>query len=98
MNFDAIYNYHENLVFDAISHEVEKSNRTYSQNEIEDIACIALNALPSRYVRHAVDTVYFQSDDQRISMDRRILDAVKSAIDKVNNHPSLESESLHKSA
>jgi len=98
MNFDTIYNFYENLVFDAISSEMEKSQWQFNQNEVEDIACLALNALPARYVRHMVDTVYFQSDEERITMDKNILQAVRSAIEKVRQHPSLDNTGTSRSA
>lgn len=99
MNFDAINNFYEHLVFEAISREMENSDHEYSQDEIEDIACVALNALPSRYVRHTVDTVYFQSDEERISMGNSVKQAVKAAIDKVAHNPHFgEGEEFSKSA
>jgi len=98
MNFDAINNFYENLVFEAISRELENSDHAFSQDEIEDIACIALNALPSRYVRHTVDTVYFQSDNERIGMEKNVHQAVLDAIEKVKSNPSIDDSSISKSA
>ena len=87
MNYDAIYNYYERLVYDAISRAIENSEHEYTQDEIEDIACLALNALPSRYVRYTVDTVYFQSDQERINMDKNVQEAVDNALSKVLSNP-----------
>lgn len=98
MNFDAINNFYENLVFEAIARELEHNDHGFSQDEIEDIACLALNALPARYVRHTVDTVYFQSDDERISMDKNVHKAVVEAIKKVTSNPSLDKNPISKSA
>lgn len=92
MNFDAIYNYYERLVFEVIHDALGKAQKSYSQGDIEDIACIALNALPSRYVRHTVDTVYFQSDQERLQMEKDVADAVTSAITKVDNKPHKDSD------
>lgn len=87
MNFDAIYNYYERLVFDAIQDTLKNSDKSYSQGDIEDIACIALNRLPSHYVRHTVDTVYFQSDEERLRIEKEVADAVRLAITKVESKP-----------
>lgn len=98
MNFDAINNFYENLVYEAISRQLENSDRQYSQSEIEDIACLALNGLPARYVRHTVDTVYFQSDDERLNMEKNVVEAVAKAKEKVDNNPHFGEEPPAKSA
>jgi len=98
MNFDAIYNFYENLVYEAISEEMSKREHGVSQAEIEDIACLALNALPARYIRHTVDTVYFLSDEDRIKMDKNVHTAVNDAIQKVKNNPNFGGDSISKSA
>lgn len=99
MNFDAINNFYEHLVFEAISREIDDNNHKFSQDEIEDIACVALNALPSRYVRHTVDTVYFQSDEERINMGNNVKQAVRDAIEKVAHNPHFgDGEEFSKSA
>ncbi|AHF00715.1 Late competence development protein ComFB [Thiomicrospira aerophila AL3] len=74
MAFDAIQNYYEKLVFDEIvqhywTHEL-------SEDELEDIACIALNTMSPRYIRHHVDLCFFMSQEER----NRMVDEVKIAV------------------
>ena len=45
-----------------------------------DIACVALNNLPPRYVRHSVDMTFYLSTEEHIEMDERVSQAVRNAI------------------
>ena len=59
MNFENIHNYYEKLVLDHMhEHLIDRQGIT-DQNLLEDVACVALNRLPTRYVRHDVDTAFF---------------------------------------
>ncbi|HEX4510703.1 MAG TPA: late competence development ComFB family protein, partial [Burkholderiaceae bacterium] len=50
-----------------------------SADMMADIACVALNRLPPRYIRHEVDLAFFQTDRERDEADRAIADAVEFA-------------------
>ncbi len=64
--FDSIHNYYERLVFDEVL-------RT---RLLADIACVALNRLPARYIRHDVDYSFYLTAEERDDQNRRIADAV----------------------
>lgn len=86
-NIDTITNYYERQVFDEIAIASSKRNLTLNENAILDIACIALNQLPARYVRHQVDTVFYSRDEDNVKMSSEIESAVSNAIDKVMSNP-----------
>jgi HD-like signal output (HDOD) protein len=89
MNFDGIYNYYERLVYDEVMRLLAKQNRLYSTDDAEDIACIALNQCPSRYVRHSVDTAFFMSENEREEMESIVSTVVNEAFDRVKAHPGV---------
>lgn len=74
MAFDAVQNYYERLVFEEIVQSYGFDE--LSEDEIEDIACIALNTITPRYIRHHVDLCFFLSPEERSQM----LDEVKIAV------------------
>ena len=79
MTFDAIRNFYENLVFKrllTVVSDEKKNNEDY----LADVACVALNHLPSRYIRHDVDMVFYTSPEERDKIDREVDEAVKMAI------------------
>ncbi len=84
---DTITNYYERQVFDEIAIISSKRNLTLDEDAVLDIACIALNQLPARYVRHQVDTVFYARDEDNIKISSDIESAVSSAIDKVMANP-----------
>ena len=87
MNFDGLFNYYERLVYDEIMRLFAKQLTTFSNDDAEDIACLALNHLPSRYVRHSVDTAFFLDQSERDKMDKDVSQAVASAFQRVKTHP-----------
>ena len=77
-DIDSIHNYYEHLVFDAIHAII--GEQSPDADHIADIACIALNHLPPRYVRHDVDMAFYQSPAEREEMLDKISNAVQNAI------------------
>ena len=86
MAFDNINNYFEKLVIDEIQHQFSEGKLENDDNYLSDIACVALNQLPSRYVRHNVDMVFYMTLDEREQYHEVVEDAVLMAIDYVNKH------------
>jgi len=87
MQIDGIYNYFELLVNDEIIRRLKTQNARYSQDDIQDIACLALNHLPSKYIRHMVDATYFIASDERATMDKLVVAEVKNAFEFLRKHP-----------
>lgn len=81
MPFASIYNRNERIVFDRVR---EASARfpelAEDQDLLADASCVALNALPARYVRHAVDSSSHISDTQYEKDTEAVKDAVESAL------------------
>lgn len=55
----------------------------FDDNELSDIACLALNSLPSRYYRHKIDLSFYTSSEEDARMQEQVNLAVKQAIQKV---------------
>jgi hypothetical protein len=88
MNFESIHNYYETLVVEHIMDTVAKEADS-DQDFLEDVACLALNQLPARYVRHDVDMAFFLTTREREKMQKNITEAVLDATRRVR-------ESRHK--
>ena len=46
---------------------------------LADVACVALNRLQPRYIRHEVDFAFYLSERERNEGERLVLDAVEYA-------------------
>jgi len=86
MAFDNINNYYEKLVFEKIQDKLFSDQLDNDEDYLADIACVALNQLPSRYVRHNVDMVFYMTAEEREQNKLIVEDAVHMAIDYVNKH------------
>ena len=82
MSFEAITNYYEKPVFERLTAEVGDVYRD-DPDTLADIACVALNSLPPRYIRHQVDMAFYISSAAREHMEKTIEEAVQDAIDFV---------------
>ena len=78
MKFASMHNYYESLVIEHISNTIARDG-DYSDDHLEDVACLALNQLPARYVRHDVDMAFFLSTREREKMQQEIIEAVLNA-------------------
>lgn len=86
MAFTSINNYFEKLVFDVIQEKLYETGLDNNEDFLADIACVALNQLPSRYVRHNVDMVFYMTTEEREQNQVLVEDAVIMAIDYVKKH------------
>ena len=68
----------ENKVVEAIHLIAEPKG--YNQEQLTDLACLALNNLPTRYYRHEVDLAFYMSAQEHIEINQRVEKAVRSAI------------------
>lgn len=74
--FDTIHNYYERLVFDEVLRMASLRSKSIDPRLLADIACVALNRLPARYIRHDVDYSFYLTSEERDDQNRRIADAV----------------------
>lgn len=76
---DFVHNYYERQVLQeamAQSERVQQGDRDF----LADVACVALNRLPPRYIRHDVDMTFFMSPQDMMEIERKVSQAVKDAI------------------
>lgn len=78
-DYDSIHNHHERAVFEGVSAAADRFPHLRTQGLLADIACVALNRLPARYIRHDVDYSFYLTAEERDDQSRRIADAVSQA-------------------
>ena len=86
MSFETIHNYYERLVLERISELATGPLANENEDFLCDVACVTLNQLPSRYVRHNVDMVFYMPVQERERIQIEVDEAVNKAIDYVNDH------------
>jgi hypothetical protein len=92
MPFPNITNFQEQLVFERIK-ALAADYSSISDDQLEDIACIALNTLRPRYVRRLADLHRYMTDDQRRTYHVEADTAARAAFEYVLlEHGSTESE------
>ena len=79
---DSVHNYYEALVWEQI--QLSLTDNLDDADYIADVACVALNHLPPRYFRYAVDMAFYLSPNERQEMIDKVADAVTQAITFVN--------------
>ncbi len=78
-NFDAISNYYEPMVIERLQELVAGRPEEADDDFLEDVACVALNHLPARYVRFRVDAAFYLTTEERMKMDIQVEEAVTDA-------------------
>ncbi|WP_176452895.1 late competence development ComFB family protein [Aeromonas sp. A35_P] len=84
-----IHNFYEHLVLKEI--EKQGLNQTLNANQMADLCCLTLNQLPSHYIRHDVDMIYFLTDAKRNEMEKNVITSLKQALEKVQSAPATSS-------
>lgn len=79
-----ITNVVEELVIERVLEKLGKSQE-FDHDQLEDIACLALNRVPAHYVRYTVDAAASLSQQQYDAQDIAIDNAVEYAVDIVRN-------------
>ena len=79
MAFDMLHNYYERRVFEQLKHEINAKQLTLDSDTLEDIACVALNRLPARYIRHDIDLAFYLTSEERDKLENSVREAVKYA-------------------
>ena len=77
-NFDQVHNYYERLVFEEVARRAHAAEHAdYTADMLSDVACLALNRLPARYVRHDVDMMFYLTEQERLAMEQALEDVLK---------------------
>jgi len=80
MDIGSIHNTHEKAVYVAVLDMADNFPHLQGNDDVlADIACVALNRLPPRYIRHDVDFAFFQTERERTESERAIAEAVEFA-------------------
>ncbi len=79
-DFTSVRNHNERAVFEAVSRQADRyPGLAHNAELLADVACVALNRLAPRYIRHEVDFVFYLSERERGDSERQLLDAVEYA-------------------
>jgi hypothetical protein len=80
MDFTSVHNVHEKAVFEAVSaHAALYPVIAEDPGLLADVACVALNRLQPRYIRHTADLVFFSTDRERAEAQRNVAESVDFA-------------------
>jgi chlorite dismutase len=72
-NFDQVHNYYERLVFEEVARRSqEPEHMGFTADMLADVACLSLNRLPARYVRHDVDLMFYLTEPERQAMQQAL--------------------------
>lgn len=78
INFEQVHNYYEPVVFEAVA-KMAGSHPDFSADMLADVACVALNRLPARYLRHDVDMMFYLTEQERRAIDDALQEALSFA-------------------
>ena len=78
INFEQVHNFYERVVFEAVAN-MAGSHPDFTSDMIGDVACVALNRLPARYLRHDVDMMFYLTESERGAIDEALQEALSFA-------------------
>lgn len=81
----------KNFIEDLVSARIQESlvlQGVQDTDFLEDVACVALNRLPPRYIRFTVDLMVNLSLEERERLEREVTEAVADAVEIVSNRRS----------
>jgi hypothetical protein len=85
MNVESIHNHQERAVFDMVLALAPRYPALAGDDDLlADVACIALNSLRPRYVRHDIDMHFFTSNEERARNEAAVRAAVEAAFGRVS--------------
>ena len=76
-NFEQVHNYYERLVFEDVAMRAQDPEfHDFTPDMLADVACLALNRLPPRYVRHDVDLMFYLTEHERQAMEQALIEVL----------------------
>lgn len=87
MSLEEVHNYYQRLVEEHLSTLTEDPDFTLEEEDLEDVACIALNKLPPRYIKHDVDVLFYVSEEEQVEMRNKVITAIQEAMEFVRANP-----------
>jgi hypothetical protein len=82
VDFTSLHNYYEKQVVDLVVDMAHKYPGL-SEDHHPDVACVALNRLPPRYIRHQVDLAFHMTEQERKESEKLLKNAVNFAFEFV---------------
>lgn len=80
VDFSSVRNLHEQAVYALVQQGAARHPYVAADPELlADVACVALNRLPPRYIRHAADHAFYQREGDQQARERAVHDAVDFA-------------------
>jgi hypothetical protein len=84
MSFQTSRNYQESAVYELIGEIAPRyPSLSSSQELLADVACLALNSLSPRYIRHEVDLHFFMTNSERALNRLTVCRAIEAAFEHV---------------
>jgi len=77
MSYESVHNYYERAVIEYLRERMEAG---CTSDKLADIACVTLNHLPPRYIRHDVDMSFYLSPQEQLEMNDKVRKAADDAI------------------
>ena len=91
VDFTSIRNHNERAVYEAVIGMTARFPGIAGNDElIADVACVALNRLQPRYIRHEVDLAFFLTERERFDTEAAIDDAVRNAFEFVQARSAMK--------
>ena len=84
MNFASLYNFYEHLVFEYIGQELVDRYADQDEEFFLDVACYSLTRLPSRYIRHEIDMMYYLAPGEHQEMEQKVKEVVDQAAEMID--------------
>ncbi len=81
-DFESIHNHYERVVIEAVL-AAAPGYPGVPHSLLPDVACVALNRLPARYIRHEVDLAFYLTEGERANNERAMAEAINFAFDFV---------------
>jgi hypothetical protein len=85
VDFSSIFNHHEREIFAEVLESARRFPDISTDELLADVACVALNRLPPRYIRHEVDFAYYLTEKERNEVRALVSEAVDYAFSLVRS-------------
>jgi len=80
IEFESVHNYNEQAIFRKVIDSVALYPEFADNAELlADVACLALNRVPPRYIRNSVDLTFYMSSEEREKIEATVKAAVEFA-------------------
>ena len=90
VDFTSVHNSNERTVCEAVMGAADRYPGIKDDRDLlADVACVALNRLQPRYIRHEVDFAFYLTEKERSETERQVSDAVDYAFGFVQGRAAM---------